>query len=146
MYTVHFTFLLNVANVWIDYAVSYAARQPHEQILEFRRYGQVYPGSDGDPNPRIQRTCTVSFRMSDLVPYLSGERSFTAANATPLKSTTATKRDVDAMMKKLILIVGDAFNPESGQVTLKSDHFEEYGQNKKWLVDTLARLVEVSKV
>ena len=111
----------------------------NQDIFHFRQYGQIYPGSDINPDPAIARRCVLHVHVKDLEPYLKGEKSFQSGSTS---DAAAKDLDVDACRRKLIAIAGDRYDAELDQVTVDVDAFPVYGQNKQWAMDAVARLVE----
>jgi hypothetical protein len=119
--------------------------------LAFEEYGLVYPGADDRPDPSIKRACRLRVQIEDLLPWLSGEQTLANATGTSESDTKEIMNkfsgdQLEKARKKFLLLCGDDYNPISGQLTLHTDRFPEYGENKKWIVDTLINLITVSRV
>lgn len=128
----------------IEYAIQYEPRDKNVQILEFEQYGLVYPGADDRPDPAIHRACRMSVKVDKLLPFLSGQRLLDGSESHA--SGSIDKEQLDKAHKKFLLLCGDDYNPITGRLTIQTDRFPAYGENKKWLVDTLANLVHAARV
>lgn len=102
----------------------------------------MYPGADDKPDPQLKRTCLMRTKFSDLIPFLTGKKSFESGKPQILLED----KDLALAKKKFLLLVGEDYNPYTDELILQSDRFPEYGENKKWIVDTLTRLITEARV
>ncbi len=98
-----------------------------ERVLHFEARNQIFPGADLHPDPDVVNPCRVTFRVDDVVEQLD---------------TT----DRAMAKRKLILLAGEYFDPDTGLVTLDTHRFPSYGENKQWALDTIAALIQEAKV
>ena len=115
-------------------------------ILQFKQFGLIYPGADDKPDPRIIHRCDLHVRLSDLLPVLRDGFETTDTDSETSKSIIYTEDQVEKALRNLKELMKDEIKDDDDTLILSSTRFQSYGQNKKWLYDTLVRIVNVSRV
>lgn len=126
----------------------------------------IYPGTDVHPHPS-SRISILEVSVDDLAPYLRDNSQLNKADqplakeshttsladsspTTPSPSTAAStvgdRKTVEKRMKTLKALAGEFYSSDSNSIIIPVRRFPTYGENKKFSLDCLVRLIRSSKI
>ncbi|KAK9469833.1 mitochondrial ribosomal subunit protein-domain-containing protein [Lipomyces arxii] len=98
--------------------------------------------------PRDKKTEVFKFRYTSFLgqTHKAESKVVVEANVDEIKSTYfGQDQDSDKRLHKFKVIAGQRYNPTTNKFKMSSENFPNSVQNKKYLVDTLKRLLSESK-